>query len=146
MEDLDDVMRIERTSFPVAWEYTIFLNICFQDGEVVIDESRILLMDVIEQNSHVIGYAVWEIDTRKAEGHILNLAVAVNERRKGNGSRILAHVIDHQKTNQIRRCYLEVRESNEPARKLYESYGFSATKKIPRYYFDEDALVYSLNL
>ena len=35
-------------------------------------------------------------------------------------------------------CYLEVRESNLPARKLYESLGFVQNGYRPRYYSDPD--------
>jgi ribosomal-protein-alanine N-acetyltransferase len=103
-------------------------------------------MDVIEENEMVIGYAVWEIDSRTAEGHILNLAIQGDERRKGKGRMLLSHIVGHLKTNKIQSCRLEVRESNVPARALYESHGFVASAKIPDYYFDESAVVYSLDL
>ena len=146
LDDLDEIMKIERQSFPVAWEYSIFLNICLQDGRISSGESGSLFMDVIEENDKVIGYAVWNIDTRMAEGHILNLAVQVDERRNGKGKMLLFHMLNHLKTTKIRSCRLEVRESNLAARVLYESNGFVASTKIPGYYFDEDAIVYSLTL
>lgn len=146
MEDLDEIMKIERQSFPVAWEYSIFLNICLQDGQISSGESESLFMDVVEENGKVTGYAVWEIDTRTVESHILNLAIQVNERRKRKGKMLLFHVIDHLKTNSIRTCRLEVRENNLAARALYESIGFVASGMISGYYFDEDAIVYTIGL
>ncbi len=143
LEDLDDIMKIERQSFPVAWEYSIFLNIGLQGGKVSSGESGLLLMDVIEENEKIIGYTVWEIDTHKAEGHILNLAIQVNERRKGRGRMLLSHVVEHMKTNSIHTCRLEVRESNIAARLLYESSGFVPSAKIPGYYWDEDGVIYT---
>jgi ribosomal-protein-alanine N-acetyltransferase len=109
-------------------------------------ESRSLYMDVIEENEEITGYAVWEIDTRNAEGHILNLAIQLEERRKGKGKMLLVHMVEHLKTSNIQTCRLEVRESNYPARKLYESNGFLATGKLSEYYFDEDAIVYTMDL
>jgi ribosomal protein S18 acetylase RimI-like enzyme len=41
---------------------------------------------------------------------------------------------------------LEVRESNIPARALYEASGFKPSGKIAGYYFDEDAIVYTKHL
>lgn len=146
LEDLDEIMKIERQSFPVAWEYSIFLNICLQGGQVSSGKSGSLFMDVIEENDKVIGYAVWEIDTRSAEGHILNLAIQLDERRKGKGKMLLFHMVDHLKTNSIRTCRLEVRENNIAAKALYESFGFVSSEMIPGYYFDEDAIVYTLGL
>jgi ribosomal-protein-alanine N-acetyltransferase len=146
LEDLDEIMKIERQSFPVAWEYSIFLNICLQDGRISSGESGLLFMDVVEENDKVIGYAVWNIDTRRAEGHILNLAIQVDERRNGKGKMLLFHMLNHLKTNKIRSCRLEVRESNIAARALYESIGLVTSKTIPEYYFDEDAIVYTMDL
>jgi len=146
LKDLDQIMEIERQSFPVAWEYSIFFQICLQRGQMSSGESRTLFMDVIDENEKITGYAVWEIDTRKAEGHILNLAIQLEERRKGKGKMLLVHMVDHLETNNIQTCHLEVRESNYPARKLYESNGFLATGEISDYYFDEDAIVYTMDL
>lgn len=146
LEDLDEIILIERASFPVAWEYSIFLNICLQGGQIVSGESRVLFMDVIEESTKVIGYAVWETDTRLSQGHILNLAIQVDERRKGKGSMLLSSILGHLRDSNIRTCHLEVRNSNVAARVLYESKGFVASTKIPGYYFDEDAILYSLTL
>jgi len=146
LDDLDEVMRIERSCFPVAWEYTIFLNICLQNGEMRSGESRTLFMDVIENGAEVAGYVVWEIDAKTKEGHILNLATRQDERRSGKAKRLLTHVLNNLRNTQINTCHLEVRESNFPARRLYESYGFIETDRIQGYYFDEDAIIYSINL
>lgn len=146
LEDLDEIMKIERQSFPVAWEYSVFLNICIQGGRVSSGESGSLFMDVVEEANKVIGYAVWEIDTRTLEGHILNLAIQVDERRTGRGKMMLFHMIGHLKTNSIDTCRLEVRESNIAARALYESIGFIASGKSLDYYFDESAIVYTMGL
>jgi ribosomal-protein-alanine N-acetyltransferase len=146
LEDLDEIMRIERQSFPVAWEYSIFLNICLQGGHVSNGESKTLFMDVMERDGIVVGYAVWETDTHEAEGHILNLAIQMDVRRRGMGKKLLSHILDHLRDNGIHKCHLEVRESNVPAKALYESSGFAASAKIPGYYFEEDAIVYSMDL
>jgi ribosomal-protein-alanine N-acetyltransferase len=42
----------------------------------------------------------------------------------------------------VRSVKLEVRASNEPARSLYDDFGFVHRRTVPRYYSDgEDALV-----
>jgi len=146
LEDLEEIMKIERQSFPVAWEYSIFLNICLQRGHIVTGKSRSLSMDVIEENDIVVGYAVWELDICKAEGHILNLAIQKDERRTGKGRMLLLHILDNLKTNSIHTCRLEVRENNIAARSLYEATGFVASGKISGYYFDENAIVYTMRL
>jgi len=144
LEDLDEIMVIERASFPVAWEYSIFLNICLHGGQIASGQSRELFMDVLEKDAKVIGYVVWETNRQVSKGHILNLAVHVDERRRGKGTILLSSVLDNLRTSNIRTCHLEVRESNTAARALYESNGFTVSARIPGYYFDEDAIEYSL--
>ncbi|MFX1559496.1 MAG: ribosomal protein S18-alanine N-acetyltransferase [Promethearchaeota archaeon] len=146
LEDIDEIMMIERASFPVAWEYSIFLNICLHGGQMATDESKAVFMDVLEEDGKVIGYAVWETDIRESRGHLLNLAVQVDERRRGKGTILLSTVVDKLRATNIRTCSLEVRESNVAARALYESTGFIVSTRIPGYYFDEDAIEYSLEL
>lgn len=146
LEDLDEIMKIERQSFPVAWEYSIFLNICLLGGQISSGESGLIFMDVIEETNKIVGYAVWETNTRIEEGHILNLAIQADDRRKGKGKMLLSHIVAHLKANSIRVCHLEVRASNMPARRLYESNGFVVSGEIPGYYFDEDAIVYTMDL
>ena len=146
LKDIDEVMIIERHSFPVAWEYTIFFNICLRGGEIASGKTGTLFMDILEQDERLIGYTVWEIDSKTSEGHILNLAIHPDERRKGHGRKLLSHVIDDLKKREAGHCRLQVRESNNPARKLYEAIGFVASSKRPGYYFDEDAIVYTIDL
>jgi ribosomal-protein-alanine N-acetyltransferase len=117
-----------------------------QNGYVQSGQTGSLLMDVIEERGKIVGYGVWEIDIRKLKSHILNLAIRPDERRKGKGKMLLNHIITHLKTNKIHYCQLEVRDSNRQARALYESYGFVASDRIPGYYFDEDAIVYTIEL
>ncbi|MFW9805254.1 MAG: GNAT family N-acetyltransferase [Candidatus Thorarchaeota archaeon] len=145
-KDIDEILIIEKQSFPVAWEYTEFLNICLLRGKTASKSIGIVYMDVLEQGGRIVGYVVWEIDTKKDMGHILNIAVQQNERRKGNGKMLLLHVVQHLKSHNVSSCRLEVRESNLPARTLYEANGFIATSKIYGYYFDEDAIVYTLSI
>jgi len=146
LKDIDEIMVIERQSFPVAWEYTIFLNICLRGGEIASGETGILFMDILERDERVLGYVVWEVDSKTSSGHILNLAVQQAERRRGHGRKLLFHVIDDLKVREVTCCRLEVRESNIPARMLYEASGFVASSKIVGYYFDEDAIVYTMAL
>ncbi len=71
------------------------------------------------------------------------LAVAEKFRRRGIGRKLLKRLIeDHRGSEGI---YLEVRESNLPARRLYESAGFRETGRRRNFYEDprEDAVLMS---
>jgi ribosomal-protein-alanine N-acetyltransferase len=77
------------------------------------------------------------------EWELENLVVALPVRRKGLGKRLLEALLDaaHQTKSSV---FLEVRESNAPARALYENAGFKQTGRRPSYYTSplEDAILY----
>jgi ribosomal-protein-alanine N-acetyltransferase len=146
LDDLEDVMLIERASFSVAWEHSIYLRICMHNGRVSTSDDGMVLMDIMEINEKLVGYAVWETNPFSTRGHILNLAIIEDERRKGYGKRLLAHVQNSLKESGMTSCFLEVRESNTAARRLYESQGYSVSGRLDGYYFDEDAIEYVMDL
>ena len=81
------------------------------------------------------------------EAHVINVAVAPQERRHGIGRALVAHLLDHARANGIVKLLLEVRASNVAAIKLYESAGFTKFNVRQRYYGDgEDAVEMMLPL
>ncbi len=146
LNDLDTIMEIERKCFRFAWEYSVYLKICLQEGRVRSSDRSLLLMDVLEIDGRIVGYAVWEIDYLSRRGHVLNLAIIGEERRKGYGRMLVHHVHKNFKDAGMTNSYLEVRESNLPARALYENSGYTISDRIVGYYFDEDAVEYSRTL
>ena len=77
------------------------------------------------------------------ELHINNLAVLPAWRRTGVATSLLDHVMREGVRLGARRATLEVRRSNEPARRLYERFGFSVAGVRRAYYTHpvEDAIV-----
>jgi ribosomal-protein-alanine N-acetyltransferase len=75
--------------------------------------------------------------------HINNLAVVPECRRRGVATAQLGRVMDEAARFGIRRTMLEVRQSNAPARQLYEKFGFVVAGTRSKYYTNpiEDALV-----
>jgi ribosomal-protein-alanine N-acetyltransferase len=84
---------------------------------------------------------------RVADGEIeiLQLFTAPGFRRRGIARALLRELLDRHAGVSV---FLEVRESNAPARQLYESAGFSTTGIRKSYYSNpyEDAIVLSLIL
>ncbi len=75
------------------------------------------------------------------EGHLLNIAVANEARRKGIARELLAAMLAHPRFHAARTIVLEVRASNHPARAFYEGAGFTLSRTRRSYYPDgEDAL------
>jgi ribosomal-protein-alanine acetyltransferase len=86
---------------------------------------------VAELEGEVVGFIVWRV-TPPDEGEILNLAVWPEHRRQGIATRLLKSVLRQPGIS----WYLEVRESNLPARRLYEKLGFRPVGRRPSYYQD----------
>jgi [ribosomal protein S18]-alanine N-acetyltransferase len=72
------------------------------------------------------------------EMEIENVVIAQGMRRFGLGSLVLERVLQEAQNQGIRRVFLEVRESNVAAIKLYEKAGFVSTGKRKAYYRDPD--------
>ena len=85
--------------------------------------------DVAVIEGGVAGFMVWR-ETCPGETEILNLAVQARFRRRGVAVALLRSVI-RARPGEI---FLEVRESNQGARRLYQSLGFEETGTRPEYY------------
>ena len=110
------------------------------------DEFRIALQGdlsarVAEEEGIVCGLVVFR--TMADEAEILNLAVASTSRRRGIGSRLMEDALAACKTAGVKRIFLEVRESNDAARKFYLRMGLTEVGRRRDYYSHpiEDALV-----
>ncbi len=75
------------------------------------------------------------------EFEILNLVVGAPYRRRGLGRALLAYALEREGD-----WFLEVRESNHPARQLYEKAGFAVVGRRQKYYQNppEDGIVMAL--
>lgn len=85
-----------------------------------------------ERGFEVAGYVVARAVAD--EGEILNLAVAPAHQRRGIGRELAERAIAALSAQGARAVYLEVRESNTAARRLYEGLGFEAVARRPNYY------------
>lgn len=131
--DLPSVMQIDALSLPRPWSEAIWR------GEL---ESPYGLYLVVEDRGEVSG----QIGVRHVLGelHITTIAVSPEHRRRGHARALIgAALAAYPKARYV---HLEVRPDNAAAVALYESLGFRATGRRPRYYGDDDALLMTLNL
>jgi ribosomal-protein-alanine N-acetyltransferase len=139
--DLAEILEIERDSFPTPWSPGLFRS------EMANSISRMLVGKSVQaQGRAVAGYVVfWRVAD---EIHLHNIAVRRDLRKCGIASRLLSRVIRDCRQEGARFVTLEVRRSNLPAQKLYESFGFSVKGVRRGYYADtgEDALIMSADL
>ncbi|HEX79191.1 MAG TPA: ribosomal protein S18-alanine N-acetyltransferase [Dehalococcoidia bacterium] len=90
---------------------------------------------------YVAGFAGFWILSEEA--HIVNIAVRKSCHRQGVGELLLLSLIELAIAMKASLVTLEVRASNDSARKLYGKYGFSEWGLRKRYYTDnrEDAVI-----
>ncbi|MGI9953485.1 ribosomal protein S18-alanine N-acetyltransferase [Moorellaceae bacterium AZ2] len=130
---LDQVLAIERASFPSPWPRSSFLNELFAN-----DYARYY---VCLHGDRVIGYAgMWII---LDEAHITNIAIHPDFRGQRLGELLLKTLMQEAVNLGADRMTLEVRVSNLPAQRLYERLGFVRAGIRKGYYNDnhEDAII-----
>jgi ribosomal-protein-alanine N-acetyltransferase len=140
--DLPEVMAIERCSFLTPWSRNAFER----EMEKTYASLRVARLPGRGRVHPVLGYVcLWLVAD---EVQVTNLAVHPGYRRRGVGGSLLMHACGLGHSAGARLVVLEVGESNKAARALYETAGFVAVQKRPRYYPEcgEDALVMSLSL
>jgi ribosomal-protein-alanine N-acetyltransferase len=129
--DLPQVIAIERRAFPTPWSLAMFVLELSKPSGICLAARR---------EGRLIGYLVCSrYDT---VWHIMNVAVAPEERRAGVATALLTELLERV-GDPSARYTLEVRQSNAGAIVLYERFGFRAAGMRRRYYQDngEDALI-----
>ena len=107
------------------------------------DPGRVAL--ILWEASKLQGFVIVRVVGKEWE--IENIAVAGPARRRGLGTRLLGELLDSARAKDAAAVFLEVRESNQAARALYEKWAFRESGRRPRYYKDpaEDAILYRLD-
>ena len=126
--DLPLIIEIENASFPNPWSLSQLSS--------VLEKTL-----VYRKNGSIRGFICLEFPAD--ETHILHMAVHPKFRRQGIGKKMMEEVLKYPS----KVFFLEVRENNAAAQKLYEGFGFKVIAKRENYYQDNDetALVMRLN-
>lgn len=112
--DTKAVSLIEKEIFSLPWSQNSFNDALKREGNIYI---------VAENDGEILGYAgMWTV---MGEGEITNVAVKSSARRQGAADAMMEKIIEEGRRNGTDIFFLEVRQSNEAARKLYEKHGFS---------------------
>jgi [ribosomal protein S18]-alanine N-acetyltransferase len=133
-DDIDEVLRVEQASFANPWTREMYLAELEHRGTSYCYIAR-------EDDGEAVGFcSFWRI---LDELHINNLAVLPEKRRSGIATALLKFVMHEGARLGAQRATLEVRRSNEVARRLYEQFGFAVAGVRRAYYTHpvEDALV-----
>lgn len=111
-DDVEQVIAIERVAYSFPWSEGIFRD-CLRVGYIC---------RIVELGAVVVGYCV--MSTGAGEAHVLNLCVREEFRCRGIGGKLLEHLMDVARASNVAEAFLEVRPSNTPAIRLYQSQGF----------------------
>lgn len=127
------IMAIELEAFTTPWTAEMFRQ--------EIADNRLSRSYVAVAGERLVGYLVaWFTQN---EVHLLNIAVAASDQRRGTGKRMLQFLLDVAAGEHKEIITLEVRESNDVAIEMYRSFGFSPVGVRHQYYQDdkEDAVL-----
>ena len=132
-EDLPRVAELEKLIFTTPWSEKVYREtfelagveyVVACDDEVIIGAAGI---------RNIVG-----------TGEITNVMVLPEYRGRGVGRQILEELLERGRKLGAEEFTLEVRSSNEPAIRLYESFGFVCEGIRPGFYSEplEDAKIY----
>jgi len=126
------ILQIELESFSDPWSLGMFFEIF---------TNQLTHGYIAENNGELLGYIMFYL--MPPDIQILNIAVKNSARNKKIGSLLMKAALDYENINLFT---LEVRESNIPAIKLYEKFGFKVDGVRKNYYKlpPENAVLMSL--
>lgn len=132
VEDLDQVIKIERELFSPPWT---------REGFFTYLTHKDAMFLVVEEKGEILAYCglLMVLD----EGDITNVAVRPDRQREGIGHFLMDSLIRLAQEQGVTTIHLEVRVGNDTAIRLYERMGFTRDGIRKQYYTDpvEDALL-----
>lgn len=131
-EDLIPITEIEQRAFTNPWPAEAFYGPYFEYARI------------LELEGKLCGYIFFHVIIDEAV--ILNFAIDPAKQGQGHGKYLLVESLKELNQSGCTHFYLDVRESNETAIKLYEKQGFCALGRRKHYYSnpDEDAIMMGL--
>lgn len=91
------------------------------------------------EQEEVIGFVCNRLYAHRDVGHVTNLAVAPEWRRRGVAKALLRRSMDHFRAEGLRFARLETLLQNEKAQRLYDSLGFREIGRQIFYYKELDS-------
>jgi ribosomal-protein-alanine N-acetyltransferase len=137
-QDLAAVLSIESAAYDFPWSRVIFRD-CLRVG---------YCCWVMECDGVIQGYSVMSVAV--GECHILNLCVNPGSHGKGYGGVLLDFMLEIARKHEADTAFLEVRPSNDAAKRLYSQAGFGEVGLRRNYYparlGREDAVIMARSL
>lgn len=130
----EQIWQLSQAAYPAGSPWTLD-----QFAEDLRQENSRYLF--VMADSEIVGYLSYHLIMDEAE--ILNVAVAPERQGQGCGKELLNEALIELIALGVQQVFLEVRISNECAKKLYEQYHFRKLGIRKRYYQhpEEDAVI-----
>ena len=141
LDDLEEVMVIEREAFRHPWSPELFRRELEHDWSTILVAIEPLTSAPGKGSERIVAFLIfWLVHD---EVHILNVAVAPGHRRKGIARILMTETEKRAHQANAALMTLEVRRSNHAALELYREFDYRAVGVRPNYYVDEgeDAIV-----
>lgn len=122
-EDVAAVAALEAENFSRPWSYDAFLK-------TLSDENYIVM--IAKEKDALLGYCVLLCTGDEAD--ITNVCTAPEARGKGVATGMMTALMEEGRSRGVVEFFLEVRESNTPARGLYTKLGFEEIGLRKNYY------------
>lgn len=126
LADLEAVADLTRRADPFGWTLRNF-----SDAHASGNTLTVLTVDGVTSGIAAVMHVL-------DESELLEIAVQPAMQGRGYGKALLAQAIALARRNGAVRMFLEVRESNARARKMYTSFGFEETGRRKNYYPTEN--------
>lgn len=131
-EDIPFILSAKDYGFNDVWDEDMLLS-AFESGR--------FFGYIIYRGDKKIGFITFDKSIDEAD--IEDIFVIPEFRKQGYGKLLVKKALCALKDEGFKKVFLEVRESNAPARKVYESFGFKKISERKKYYDGvETAIVY----
>ena len=119
---LDEVMVIEKKSYPIGWSKSVMRDCIKSDYHTI----------ALKKGDEIIGFGI--VMTALDEAHLLNMCIDADYQGNGYGRKLLKYLENLCIYNRCKVFLLEVRESSPVAQSLYKSFGFKQIGFRKNYY------------
>ena len=123
--DASEIARLEEEIFSDPWSEESIVSTISTEGAMcytALSDGEVI--------AYVIGRQI------PPEGEIYRIATREDKRGRGIAYRLLDYAVKTERGRGLEVLFLEVRERNVPARKLYTAYGFHEIDLRKNYYKD----------
>ncbi|MFG6446424.1 ribosomal protein S18-alanine N-acetyltransferase [Microbacterium sp. P07] len=139
-DDLEAIMVLERASFQGdAWSDAVMR------AELASEHTWYV---VAQTAGGIEGYAGLRAPAGGTDADVQTIALAESARGRGRGRALLRQLLTEASRRGMREVFLDVRDDNDTAQKLYRSEGFVEIGRRPNYYpaGNVDAVVMRLDV